>query len=175
MQPRIRVARDGVVIGLIAYAAVALFYFVFDQLAARGPLYTVNLLGRALFRGLRDPAVLLLPVQLDLAAIALYNALHLVLSLAIGLTVVALAARAERVAAQAPTMLFVIAAGFFVTIVGVGYLTEAVRPVLPWWSIVTANTLSVLLAGTYMLRRHPHLLQVFVAGEEEAVAAEPTH
>jgi len=37
------------VVGLIAYAAVALFYSGFDWLAARGTLYTVDLLGKALW------------------------------------------------------------------------------------------------------------------------------
>jgi hypothetical protein len=40
-----RTIRDGIVVGLIGYAAVAVFYSVFDQLAARPPLYTVDLLG----------------------------------------------------------------------------------------------------------------------------------
>lgn len=150
------------VVGLIAYAAVALFYFIFDQLAARGPLYTVNLLGRAVFRGLRDPAILMLPVQLDLGAIALYNGLHLVLALAIGLTVTRLVAQTDRQPSQTLPVLFVIVAGFVVTIFAVGYLTAPMRPVLPWWSIVLANTLSVLLAGGYLLRRHPRLGYRFV-------------
>jgi hypothetical protein len=164
MQPRLRVLRDGVAIGLIAYAAVALFYFVFDQLAARGSLHTVNLLGRAVFRGLRDPAVLLLPVQLDVGAIGLYNTLHLVLSLGVGVTVVALATRAERWPAQAAAMVAVMATGFVFTILAVGWLSAPMRPLLPWWSIVFANTLSVLLAGWYLVRRHPQLVPLFVPG-----------
>ena len=35
-----------------------MFYAAFDVLAARGTLYTVNLLGMAVFKGLRDPSVL---------------------------------------------------------------------------------------------------------------------
>lgn len=157
MEPRLRVVREGLAVGLIAYAAVALFYAVFDVLAARGLLYTVNLLGRAVFRGLRDPGVLVLPVRLDVAAVALYNLLHLVLSLAIGFTVTGLLARAERRAGEVlPLFLFVVA-GFFVTILAVGYLSAPVRPVLPWWSIVLANSLAVVLAGAWLLRRHPGL------------------
>src|SRR5512133_2531913 len=53
--------RDGVIVGLIAYAAVAVFYSVFDVLASRGTLFTVNVLGQALFKGLRDPSVLQFP------------------------------------------------------------------------------------------------------------------
>jgi hypothetical protein len=155
MTPGRRTLREGLVVGLIAYASVAVFYAIFDLLAARGALYTVNMLGLAVFRGQRDVAILELPVPLDLAAISWYNALHLLLSLAIGLTVVGLVARAERLPRQAQAMLFVVVAGFLVTIFLVGELTGSMRAVLPWWSIVVANSLAVLLAGLYLLRRHP--------------------
>jgi hypothetical protein len=149
-----RPVREGVVVGLIAYAAVAVFYAAFDVLAARGALYTVNLLGQAVFRGLRDPGVLQFPLALDLPAIFAYNALHLVLSLAIGLVVARLLAEAERQPARAPLMLLVVVAGFVVTIVVVGYLTAPIRPLLPGWSIVVANVLAVVAAGAYLLRKH---------------------
>jgi hypothetical protein len=157
MAPASRTWRDGVVVGLIAYAAVAAFYGLFDVLAARGTLYTVDLLGKAVFRGLRDPAILQYPIQPDPGAIAWYNALHLVASLAIGLIVMRLVEQAERHPAQGRLVLAVIAVGFVVTVVGIGLLTGAMRPVLPWWSIVTANGLASLLAGLYLLRRRPGL------------------
>jgi hypothetical protein len=152
-----RPVRDGVVIGLIAYLAVAAFYALFDFLAARGPLFTVNLLGLALFRGARDAAILQTPIALDAAAITAYNAVHLALSLAIGLVVMALVGYAERRRAPAPAATAVIVIGFVVTILAVGFLSRPIRPVLPWWSIVVANSLAVLLAGGYLLRSHPGL------------------
>jgi hypothetical protein len=36
---------------------------------ARGPLYTVNLLGKAVFAGQRDPSVLQFPISPDLNVI----------------------------------------------------------------------------------------------------------
>ena len=68
--------KDGVIVGLIAYAAVAAFYAAFDLLAARGTLFTVNVLGQAVFRGLRDPSVLQLPMATDMSAVFWYNAVH---------------------------------------------------------------------------------------------------
>ena len=56
-----RTIRDGIAVGLIGYATVAVFYSLFDVLAARDALHTVNVLGQALFRGLRDPAILQFP------------------------------------------------------------------------------------------------------------------
>jgi len=150
-----RTIRDGLIVGLIAYASVAAFYAVFDLLAARGALYTVDLLGKSVFRGLRDRAILGLPIELDVSAIAWYNALHLLVSLAIGLIVTGLVAYSERHPSRGPVVLLVIVAGFVVTIVAVGLLTSPIRPLLPWWSIVAANALAVLLAGTYLTRRRP--------------------
>ena len=72
-----RTLRDGIVVGLIGYASVALFYSAFDILASRGMFYTVNLLGKALFRGLRDPAVLMFPLEIDVTAAFFYNLVHL--------------------------------------------------------------------------------------------------
>lgn len=150
-----RTTREGLVVGAIAYAAVAVFYGVFDLLAARGPLYTVNMLGRALFRGLRDRIALQYPVPIDPGAIFSYNALHLAIALLIGLVVMRLVDQGERHQSQALLMVFLIVAGFVGTIFAVGWLSAAIRPVLPWWSIVTANSLAVLVAGAYVVRRRP--------------------
>jgi hypothetical protein len=149
--------REGVIVGGIAYLAVAAFYAAFDLLAARSMFFTVDLLGKAVFQGLRDPAVLELPIQPDLSAIAQYNALHLGISLVIGLVVTGLVEYAERHPAHSRLVFLIIVAGFVVTIGGVGVLTTPIRPLLPWWSIVVANTLAVLLAGSYLRRRRPGL------------------
>ena len=101
--------------------------------------YTVDLLGKALFTGLR--------------VILLYSAVHLVIALAIGLTVARLADYAETHAARARWMTAIIIGGFFVTIVAVGVLTAPFRELLPWWSIIVANALAALFAGLYLIRR----------------------
>ncbi|MGK2961253.1 MAG: hypothetical protein ACSLFK_03785 [Gemmatimonadaceae bacterium] len=151
------IVRDGLVVGLIGYSAVAIFYSIFDLLASRGPLHTVDLLGKALFRGLRDPTVLRFPVEPDTGSIFLYNALHLAVALAIGLVVVALVKHAEENPARRAIVLFVIVAGFFVTIAVIGFLTAPLRPLLPYWSIVIANTVAVVLGASYLLNRRPQL------------------
>lgn len=152
-----RTIRDGVVVGLIGYATVAIFYSLFDLLAARDPLHTVNMLGRAVFRGLRDPALLQFPLAIDRGAILLYNALHLSLALGIGVSVGALVAIGDRHCERRRQIRLIIAAGFVVTIAVVGVLTAPMRPVLPWWSIVMANALSVFLGALYLLSRRPGL------------------
>lgn len=152
--------RDGVVVGLIGYAAVAVFYSIFDLLASRGTLFTVDLLGKALFRGLRDPSVLYFPVEPDLTVVFQYNALHLVTALAIGMIVTGLVKYAEENPARRAIAVFVIVAGFFVTVAAIGYLTTPIRPLVPYWSIVLANALAVVLAAAYLLRRRPEILHI---------------
>lgn len=159
-----RTTRDGLAVGLIAYCAVALFYAVFDILAGRGALYTVNMLGRAVMRGVRDTGVLLFPTRLDVPALLWYNVFHLVAALAIGLVVMHLVDHAERRPARATTVLFVLMTGFAVTVVAVGWLSTPIRPVLPWWSIVVANVLAVLTAAVYVVRRRPGIASRLLRG-----------
>ncbi|NNE36291.1 MAG: hypothetical protein HKN13_13720 [Rhodothermales bacterium] len=149
--------RDGVAVGLIAYICVAVFYSAFDFLAARGSLFTVDLLGKAVFKGLRDPAVLEYPIELDTVAIFWYNAVHLVVSLLIGLIAVRVVAQAEREPRQRFLVMLVVTAGFFVTVFGVGALTGSFRTVLPWWSIVVANGFSMATAAVYLIPKTPNL------------------
>lgn len=158
MQSERHTIREGLIVGLLAYAAVAVFYSMFDLLASRGMLFTVDMLGKAVFRGLRDPSVLLFPSQLDQGAILLYNGLHLFLSLNIGLIVTSLVVQAERHPSRAPMIFLAIFLGGVATVLAVGFLTQPMRPVLPLWSITVANALAALLAGIYLLTRHPRLL-----------------
>lgn len=158
-----RTIRDGITVGLIGYATVAIFYSLFDVLAARDALHTVNMLGRAVFRGLRDPAILQFPLSLDTRAILLYNALHLGLGLAIGLIVATLVVIGDRTPERRRRIRVIIAGGFVITIAVVGVLTTPMRPVLPWWSIAVANALSGFLGAVYFLSRRPGLWARWIA------------
>lgn len=157
----IEMENEGIRVGLLAALAVALFYALFDVLAARGPLYTINLLGKAVFRGARDPAILQLPVPHDVGAMLLYTGLHLVLAIVIGVVVTSLLSRAERQPGQKAVIRAVIIGGFFVTVAAIGWFSAPFRPLLPWWSIVVANAIAVAVVGAYLLKRHPGLWQRF--------------
>lgn len=155
--------KDGLVVGAIAYLAVAAFYSAFDFLAARGTLFTVNVLGQAVFRGLRDPSVLQLPMATDYMAVFWYNAVHFSASMAIGQVVMALVDAAERDARRSGFAFTIIAAGFALTVAAVGYVTEPMRPVLPWWSIVVANGAAVVLAWVYLGSKRPGVWRALTA------------
>jgi len=149
--------RDGIIVGLIAYAAVAAFYSAFDLLASRGTLFTVNLLGQSMFKGLRDASVLQFPMTVDLQSVFWYNAVHFALSLCIGLFVLWLVEQSESNPTRAGLMAGVICTGFAFTIAVVGRLTEPLRTLLPWWSIVVANGAASVCAAAYLLQQRPGL------------------
>jgi hypothetical protein len=153
--------RDGLTVGFIGYAGVALFYALFDFVAARGMLFTVNILGTSLLHGAPDQSVLLFPVEPSIGAILWYNAAHLLASLAIGLIVVWLLSLAAAQPSRVRVVQLVIVGGYVCTILAVGLLSRTIRPVLPWWSIVVVNSLAVLVAGSYLLlRRRPLVVPV---------------
>lgn len=168
MPSRRETLREGVVVGLIGYAAVALFYSAFDFLASRGTLYTVNLLGNAVFRRLRDPSVLMFPLPTDWTAVLWYNALHFTLALVIGVIVTGFVAFSDRNPARRGLVRLIIVAGFVVTIMLVATLTTPIRPLLPMWSVVGANVLATLLAGSYLIRARPGLWSRLALGSADS-------
>ena len=151
--------REGLIIGSLAFAAVAAFYLAFDLVAARGALYTVNQLGLILLRGPGEVTAAGGSWPIDPAGIAAYSALHLAGSLLIGMVVCRLVHEAELRPMQAQIALLFIVAGFAGTIALIGALSEGIREVLPWWSLIAANALAVLIAGYVMLQRHPGFLE----------------
>ncbi|MBI3568031.1 MAG: hypothetical protein HY084_07505 [Gemmatimonadetes bacterium] len=158
---------QGLTVGFIAYLSVAAFYAAFDFLAARGTLYTVDLLGKAVFRGLRDPSVLQHPIDIDMGAVMAYNALHFVVSLAIGLAVCGFVELAERRPRSAPFVSLMLAAGFLVTVAVVGLLSDPIRPLVPWWSVVVANLIPMLFAGWYLVRQRPGVVRLLTRWTQE--------
>ena len=47
--------------------------------------------------------------------------------------------------------------GFAITVAVVGRLTEPMRSLLPWWSIVVANGAATVCAAAYLLKTRPGL------------------
>jgi len=144
-------------LGMIGYAAVAVFYAAFDVLAGRGAVFTLNLLGKVMFRGVRDPAILQLPIAPDVAGMVMYNFVHLFVALGVGLFVAWLMAKVEERPQTLYPVLGVAVAGYVVTVVAVAFLTQWASLLLPLWTIVTVNTLAALGGGAFLWRAHPDL------------------
>jgi hypothetical protein len=152
------VVREGLIVGVVGYAVVAVFFTVFDLLAGRGAVSTLNLLGKMVFRGIRDPAILQLPIAADPTAMVGYNFLHLFISLAVGLLVAWLVGQVEERPTLGYPVLGVLIAGYFVTIAVVSLFAEDVSQLLPWWTIVTVSTLAFIGGGVVLIRGHAGLL-----------------
>ena len=159
MAERTSTLREGLILGLIGYVSVAVFYALFDLLAARSTTFTLNLLGLVVFRGVRDPAVLQLPVAPDTAAMIAYNLLHFVLALAVGLFVAGLVRKVEDRPEIGPAVLLVLIGGYLLTIVVVGMALRFAAPLLPAWTILVVNTLAAGAGAIYLLRAHPGLVR----------------
>jgi len=154
--------KEGLIIGFIGYATVAILYAIFDMIAARGFLFTVDLLGKVLFRDFLTSDIVKSPAAIDLAAIFWYNIFHLLTALIIGLLVISFVELTDRQPAQGQFILFILVLGFVLTVVVVTFMTSPVNTFIPWWSIFIANILSVVTASYYLFKRHPgigpHLL-----------------
>lgn len=151
--------RDGLMLGLIAFVVVAAFYNAFDLIAARGPFHTVNLLGRSVFHGIRDAAELARPVPLDTRVIEGYNALHLALSLGIGIVVMRLVGIADREPSRRVPMLLLIVGGYVATVLVVGWASAPIRDVLPWWSIAASNAVAAAAGAVYLERQRSGIVR----------------
>jgi hypothetical protein len=152
--------RDGLVVGLIAYASVILVYTVLDLLSGRGPFFTVNLLGYAVVAG--PGAGVDLSAPFNVTAVALFNGIHFVVSLAIGVTVLQLVAFAEREQSQALVVMLALVSGFAVTVAAIGWWSAPFREHFSWASIILANVVAVSFSTVYLLRTRPDVMDQVV-------------
>ncbi len=151
--------RDGLLVGAIGYVSVALFFTLFDLLAGRGPVFTLNVLGKVMFRGARDAAILQLPIPADVGAMAMYNFFHLVVALAVGLFVTWLVEQVESRPERGIVVMVVILGGYVGTVLTVARLSAGIAPLLPFWTVVVVNTLAAAGGGFFLARAHPGLWQ----------------
>lgn len=87
-----------------------------------------------------------------------YTAVHLALSLLIGLVVLRIVHGFVTGALGRPLFVAIIVGGGAATVAAVGALSIPLREVLPWWSIAVANLLAACTAGVAVLRWRPDLV-----------------
>lgn len=143
--------REGVAVGLVGAAVVAVFYLVFDIVVRGQALWTPTVLGEVLVLQRPSPAL----TGVDMTAVALYSVVHIVAFVLFGVFLTMLAARSERsaVARYATIQLLIVFELFFYGMLAVGYAQA--RGAFPFWSILAANTLAALAMSTWLWRRHP--------------------
>ncbi len=147
--PWTRVAREGLVAGLVGATAVAVWFLLYDA-AAGMPLRTPALLGAAVLHGLRDPAALTISLPLVLQYTLIHGAAFVTFGwLAAGL--LALADREPRLL-SAFAMLFVCFEVFFFAMIAT--LAEWLLETLAWWTILAGNVLAAAAMLGYLFREH---------------------
>jgi hypothetical protein len=147
--PWTRVAREGIVAGLLGAAAVAVWFLLYD-LAAGMPLRTPALLGAAVFHGLRDPNAVVVTLPLVLQ----YTVLHGAAFIGFGCAAAGLLALADR----EPRLLFgfvMLFCCFEVFVLAmIATLAEWLFETLAWWTILTGNLLAALVMLWFFFGHH---------------------
>jgi hypothetical protein len=150
-----RVYQDGIVAGVLAALAVALWFLIFDSARGR-PLYTPSVLGTALFgRGTSLAPLEATAVSGDM--VLMFTWVHGMVFAGLG----GIAARLLAVAERSPQLgfgiilLFVIFEACFTM---AAYLLAApVLHALTWPAVVIANLLAAAVMAAYLWWRHPAL------------------
>lgn len=147
-----RTVREGLIAGLLGAAAVALWFLVVDMIV-RDPFFTPAALGSALLDGARGIG----EVDISLANVLGYSALHLAAFVLVGILAAALAAEAERhgIVLLGAVLLFVTFETLFLGLAAIAatWLLDA----LTWWNILLANLIAAAAMGWYLWRAHPRL------------------
>lgn len=160
--PWTRVAREGLVAGLIGAAVVALWFLVND-LAAGQPLRTPALLGAAVLEGLRDPSAVHVTPRLVVEYTLIHGATFVLFGwLAAGL--LALADREPRLIFVF-VMLFCCFEVFFFALIAV--LAEWLLEAIAWWTILAGNLLAAVGMLAFLFREHRVAWREFLSLRQE--------
>ena len=148
--------QEGIVAGVLAAVAVAVWFFVVDTLQGR-PLFTPTVLGTALFRhgsGLSSPGTM--PVSLEM--VLMFTWVHGLAFAAIGGVIAYLLRVAERhpgVGFGILLLFVVLQSGFLAAAL---LLAAPILHAVAWWAILVANLLAAATMALYFRRRHPGLI-----------------
>jgi hypothetical protein len=151
-QHRHELFREGLLTGAIGAAAVAVWFLITDFAQGR-PLSTPSVLGQVILFGSTTPVVT--PVQT--APLLAYTLLHIGAFVLFGIAITQMVhlAMSSPLARFGLMMLAVVFELFFLIMLYAAF--NATSYLFPWWSVLAANTLSLLFMGYYLKRNHPGL------------------
>ena len=144
--------KEGAVTGVLGGATVAAWFLALDILKGQ-PLHTPSILGQVILFGSTSPET----DQVMTGAVIAYTLLHLTVFISMGLLVTEMVylAVTSPVARFALLMTFVVFQLFFY---GFTYMFfVGTRHLFPWWEVLVADTLAVLVMVKYLWWRHPSL------------------
>ncbi|MEN8145908.1 MAG: hypothetical protein ABFS14_13295 [Gemmatimonadota bacterium] len=152
MKPdRARVLQEGFVAGLIGYAAVVVFFAAVNLLQGRSIFFTAEILGAPLVAGAER-----IPGTRAEAAVLVYNGVHLLVFLLLGLLAAWLTLQTEKHPVFWYFALYIGMAGFFLSTAFVMVASMSV-PDLPWILALFANLAAGGAMGFYFAKAHPRL------------------
>ncbi|MEJ2186666.1 MAG: hypothetical protein P8Z36_12095 [Gemmatimonadota bacterium] len=163
-----RIMLDGLIVGLIGYAVIAVFYGVLGLGTGGGVFRTAGVLGSALFYGARDGQLVAGPGPVFAA-----NGLHLIVMLVLGLAAAWLVATAEGHPSFWYPVFFLFLSAFVLNYVAVLVLLTEVGHLVPWWSSALANLLAAVGMGAYLWWAHPRLREELRHLDERGFAPPP--
>ena len=159
--------REGSTAGIIGATAVAVWFLVVDMVAGH-PLYTPEVMGRALLSvlgpGREDSAILL---------VAIYTGFHYAAFICAGIiaSVIIHAGRDQMAVLAGALILFVMFEIGFYGLTALLSEAEALGS-LAWVQVGIANLIATALMGVYLWRAHPALgqrLDFALSGRDEPV------
>lgn len=154
-----RIAREGLIAGVLAASAVAVWFFLFDLVAGR-PFFTPAALGSAIF-GLAGSAA---EVEVTVGMVLSYTVLHFAAFILVGLVAAALVVQAEH----SPPLIFAFVMAFVtleVMFIGVlAIFATWLLDTLGWWNVLVGNVIGAVAVVGYLWKAHPGLAERFRHG-----------
>lgn len=151
------VVREGLLVGLVGAAAVALWFLALDSLDGR-PFVTPSALG-GLLAGQTDGAA----GPVNVAWVAAYTVVHAAAFVVLGIVLSALSSTMEEI----PALLF----GALLGLVSLEAFAMGAVAVLSeflphaWWTFLGANLLATLAMGAVLWRGHPRLVAALTSDD----------
>lgn len=144
--------REGLLTGALGAAVVAVWFLVTDTLQGR-PLSTPSILGQVILFGNTTPSV----TPPETGPVIAYTLLHVGAFVLFGILVTQMVhlAMSSSLARFALMMLAVVFEVFFLIMLYAVF--HATSYLFPWWSVLAANTLSLVGMALYLKRSHPGL------------------
>ena len=165
MKPeREEVLVQGLIAGVVGYAAVALFFLLLNVIVGRSPFYTAAALGSTLFYGMGD----LTQLAIEPGPVLAFNGVHLFLSLLAGTIAAWLLYETERHHFIWYFVLFVFLAAFVYSLLVVGIVGAEIAHVISWWAVLAANVIWMLALGSYLWFQHRGLMRSLGKEQESA-------
>lgn len=147
------VLREGLVVGMIGAAAVAVWFLAIDLVAGR-IFFTPAALGSVIFHGATGEAA----VQMNAVTVLGYTGVHLGAFFVTGMIAAAIVALAEDrhpYILLGAVLLFVTFETFFIGLLTI--VAQWLLNVIPWWTIAVGNLVAAGAMGYYLWTRHPKL------------------